>query len=163
MSTWRIRRRESDMKKSILRSIHFSKGDILKSTLLPLVIAGCALVQARVPVQAAPPKKGVEVSKPDESSAKSPSEIWNGLELRSIGPAIASGRISDISVDPGNHNRYFAAVASGGVWRTTNNATTWTPVFDHEGSYSIGCVAIDPKNPSVVWVGTGENNSQRAV
>ena len=51
----------------------------------------------------------------------------------------------------------------GGVWKTTNAGTTWTPVFDDEGSYSIGCVALDPKNPNVVWVGTGENNSQRSV
>ena len=55
------------------------------------------------------------------------------------------------------------AVASGGVWKTTNAGTTWTPIFDNEGSYSIGCVALDPKNPQVVWVGTGENNSQRSV
>src|SRR5688572_26764230 len=55
------------------------------------------------------------------------------------------------------------AVTSGGVWKTTNAGTTWQPVFDNEGSYSIGYVALDPKNPNVVWVGTGENNSQRSV
>jgi photosystem II stability/assembly factor-like uncharacterized protein len=55
------------------------------------------------------------------------------------------------------------AVGSGGVWRTTNSGATFTPVFDAQGSYSIGCVTIDPKNPLVVWVGTGENNSQRSV
>ncbi len=133
----------------------------MRKTLLPLVIlVACAFFQ--VPVQAARPTKSAEPSKSDEHSSKS-SDIWNGLELRSIGPGIASGRISDIAVDPGNANRYFVAVASGGVWRTANDGTTWTPVFEHEGSYSIGCVAIDSKNPSVVWVGTGENNSQRAV
>ncbi|MEJ2367956.1 MAG: glycosyl hydrolase, partial [Acidobacteriota bacterium] len=88
---------------------------------------------------------------------------FEGLELRGIGPALTSGRVSDIAVDPHNRARYFVAAASGGVWRTVNDGTTWTPVFDKEGSYSIGCVAIDPNNPHVVWVGTGENNSQRSV
>ena len=91
------------------------------------------------------------------------SETFSGLKLRSIGPALTSGRVADFAVDPNNRNRYFAAVASGGVWKTINSGTTWTPVFDSQGSYSIGVVVLDPKNPSVVWVGTGENNSQRSV
>src|SRR5664280_3613949 len=86
-----------------------------------------------------------------------------GLTFRSIGPALTSGRISDFAVDPARPERYFVAVASGGVWKTENAGTTWTPVFDHEGSYSIGCVTLDPGNPNSVWVGTGENNSQRSV
>ena len=90
-------------------------------------------------------------------------ETLSGLELRGIGPALSSGRISDIAVDPTDNSRYFVTVASGGVWRTTNAGTTWEPVFDSEGSYSIGCVTIDPHDPNVVWVGTGENNSQRSV
>ena len=90
-------------------------------------------------------------------------DTWSGLALRGIGPAVTSGRIADIAVDPTDKKRWFLAVASGGVWKTENAGTTWTPVFDGEGSYSIGCVAIDPTNPNVVWVGTGENNSQRSV
>ena len=86
-----------------------------------------------------------------------------GSTLRSIGPALTSGRIGDLAVDPTDSKVWCVAVASGGVWKTTNAGTTWTPVFDGEGSYSIGCVTIDPKNPNVVWVGTGENNSQRSV
>ncbi len=91
------------------------------------------------------------------------SKTFEGLKLRSIGPALTSGRIMDFAVDPSNRARYFVAAASGGVWKTVNAGTTWTPVFDKEGSYSIGCVTLDPKNPSVVWVGTGEHNSQRSV
>ena len=91
------------------------------------------------------------------------SSAFSGLELRGIGPAVASGRIADFAVDPVDSSRYFVAVASGGVWKTTNNGTTWTPVFDDEGSYSIGCVEIDPSNSDVIWVGSGENNSQRSV
>jgi photosystem II stability/assembly factor-like uncharacterized protein len=86
-----------------------------------------------------------------------------GLSLRNIGPAINSGRVVDFAVTPGKRHRYFAATASGGVWKTDNAGTTWTPVFDKEGSYSTGCVTIDPNNPNVIWVGTGENNSQRSV
>jgi photosystem II stability/assembly factor-like uncharacterized protein len=67
------------------------------------------------------------------------------------------------AVEPGDRSRYFVAAASGGVWRTTNSGTTFTPVFDNEGSYSIGALALDPRNPLTVWVGTGENNSQRSV
>ncbi len=91
------------------------------------------------------------------------SGTFSALKFRSLGPALTSGRIGDIAVDPTNNARYFIAVCSGGLWRTENNGTTWTPVFDNEGSYSIGCVTIDPKNPNIIWVGTGENNSQRSV
>jgi len=86
-----------------------------------------------------------------------------GLKFRSLGPALMSGRIGDFAVDPGDPSHYYAAVCSGGVWKTTNAGTTWKPVFDGEGSYSIGCVTMDPNNSAVVWVGTGENNSQRSV
>jgi photosystem II stability/assembly factor-like uncharacterized protein len=86
-----------------------------------------------------------------------------GLRFRSIGPAFTSGRVIGFAVEPNNASHYFVASASGGVWKTANNGNTWTPVFDREGSYSIGCITLDPKNPLTVWVGTGENNSQRSV
>jgi photosystem II stability/assembly factor-like uncharacterized protein len=88
---------------------------------------------------------------------------FNGLRFRSIGPAFTSGRVIGFAVEPNNPSHYFVASASGGVWKTVNNGNTWTPVFEREGSYSIGCIALDPKNPLTVWVGTGENNSQRSV
>lgn len=105
------------------------------------------------------PIAGKSNAKADRFSAKT----FSGLKFRSVGPALTSGRISDIAVHPQKRHVYFVAVASGGVWKTENNGTTWKPVFDGEGSYSIGCVTIDPNNPFVVWVGTGENNSQRSV
>src|SRR5205085_9087410 len=74
-----------------------------------------------------------------------------------------SGRISDLAVNPKNSAEYYVAAASGGVWKTTNNGTTFTPVFDNENAFSIGCISIDPHNTNVVWVGTGENNNQRVV
>ncbi len=75
-------------------------------------------------------------------------DTWSGLALRGIGPAVTSGRVVDIAVDPTDKKRWFLAVASGGVWTTENAGTTWTPVFDGEGSYSIGCVTIDPQQPA---------------
>ncbi|MBP7243928.1 MAG: glycosyl hydrolase [Bacteroidia bacterium] len=91
------------------------------------------------------------------------SGVLSGFTFRSIGPAVTSGRVSDVEVNPNNINEYYVAAASGGVWKTTNAGITYTPVFDKEGSYSIGCVTIDPNNSNVVWVGTGENNNQRSV
>jgi photosystem II stability/assembly factor-like uncharacterized protein len=99
----------------------------------------------------------------EEDTPRLSAATLKGLELRSLGPAINSGRISDFAVTPGQRHRYFVATASGGVWRTDNAGTTWKPVFDEHGSYSIGCITMDPENPNVLWVGTGENNSQRSV
>ncbi|MDQ3015574.1 MAG: glycosyl hydrolase [Bacteroidota bacterium] len=87
----------------------------------------------------------------------------SGLKFRSIGPSIVSGRISEFAVDPNNHSRYFVAASAGGVWRTINAGNTFEPVFDGEGSYSIGTIVMDPNNSSVLWVGSGENNNQRSV
>ena len=87
----------------------------------------------------------------------------SGLKFRSVGPALTSGRIADVAVHPDDHSVYYVAVASGGVWKTENNGTTFQPIFDSQGSYSTGCVTLDPNNPNVVWVGTGENNNQRSV
>jgi len=85
------------------------------------------------------------------------------VTFRSIGPALTSGRVIAFAVNPKDSTQYYVAAASGGVWKTTNNGTTFTPVFDNEGSYSIGAITLDPNNPNVVWVGTGECNGQRSV
>ncbi len=91
------------------------------------------------------------------------SSIVSGLKFRSIGPAFASGRIADFAVNPKNPGEYYVGVACGHVWKTTNNGTTFKPVFDNYGTYSIGCVTMDPDNHNVIWIGTGENNHQRAL
>jgi photosystem II stability/assembly factor-like uncharacterized protein len=88
---------------------------------------------------------------------------FSGLKFRNIGPALTSGRIADFAVREDKPSEYYVAVASGGVWKTVNAGTTWKPIFDAQGSYSIGCVSLDPNNHHVVWVGTGENNNQRSV
>jgi photosystem II stability/assembly factor-like uncharacterized protein len=102
-----------------------------------------------------------------DSKAEKPAnltpELLSGLAFRNIGPALMSGRISDIVIHPTRPSTWYVAVGSGGVWKTENSGTTWTPIFDSEGSYSIGCLSLDPCNPEIVWVGTGENVSGRHV
>jgi photosystem II stability/assembly factor-like uncharacterized protein len=90
-------------------------------------------------------------------------DLFKSMEFRSLGPALTSGRIADIAIDPDNENVWYIAVGSGGVWKTINAGTTWTPIFDKQGSYSIGCITIDPNNPHTIWVGTGENVGGRHV
>ena len=137
------------------------------SALLALVLA----LAQDVP-ELAPPPRPVQAAKPDQpddpKKGKKPKAddktLTTGLlSPRSIGPALTSGRVVGFAVHPQDRATYYVAVASGGVWKTTNAGTTWTSVFDDHGSYSIGYVALDPKNPDTVWVGTGENNSQRSV
>ncbi len=94
---------------------------------------------------------------------KTIADAASGLKMRSIGPALMGGRIADIAIHPERSSTWYVAVGSGGVWKTTNAGITWTPVFDSEASYSIGDVTIDPNNPDVIWVGTGENVSGRHV
>ncbi|HYP52917.1 MAG TPA: hypothetical protein VEQ42_05220, partial [Pyrinomonadaceae bacterium] len=115
------------------------------------------------PSPAVSPSPGASGGQPQRPADPMSAPTFMGLRLRLVGPAFTSGRIGDIAVHPTDPSHYYVAVASGGVWKTTNNGATWTPVFDREGSYSIGTVVLDPKNPLTVWVGTGENNSQRSV
>ncbi|MBL6668664.1 MAG: glycosyl hydrolase [Flavobacteriaceae bacterium] len=89
--------------------------------------------------------------------------IYEGLKFRSIGPALMSGRISDIVIHPNNENVWYVTVGSGGVWKTENAGTTWNSLFDKQVSYSIGCITLDPRNPEIVWVGTGENVGGRHI
>lgn len=89
--------------------------------------------------------------------------ILGQVNFRMIGPSTTSGRIVDIAVNPLNKSEYYLAAAYGGVWKTSNGGTTYQPIFDSYGTQSIGCLALDPKNPNILWVGTGENNNQRSV
>ena len=104
-------------------------------------------------------KKKKDEQKKDQLEAKA----FSSFKWRSIGPAFTSGRIADLAVDPSNYAHYFVGVASGNIWKTTNDGITFKPVFDHYGAYSIGALAIDPNNANVIWAGTGENNHQRAI
>jgi photosystem II stability/assembly factor-like uncharacterized protein len=101
--------------------------------------------------------------KPLPEEKKVDTGLYDGLKFRHIGPAFMSGRISDIAIHPENQNIWYVAVGSGGVWKTENAGITWTPLFDQQKSYSIGCLTLDPQNPNSIWVGTGENVGGRHI
>ena len=87
----------------------------------------------------------------------------SALSFRMVGPALTSGRVSDIAIHPSNTDTWYVSTASGGLWKTQNHGITFEPIFDTYASYSIGCVKIAPSNKNTVWVGSGENNNQRSV
>ena len=117
----------------------------------------------KAPKKEQPKKEEKKEASKEEKKGGMTADTFSGLKFRLIGPAVASGRVMSIAVNPKNKFEYYVGVASGGVWKTVNDGTTWTPLFDSEGSYSIGWVEMDPNDPSVVWVGSGESNSQRSV
>jgi photosystem II stability/assembly factor-like uncharacterized protein len=109
---------------------------------------------------------GVQGQDSDERKDETPgihSGLISPLQFRGIGPAFMSGRIGDIAVDPVHRSTWYVAASSGGVWKTTNAGVTFNPIFDGYSSFSIGCVTVSPHDRHTVWVGTGENNSQRSV
>ncbi|MBP1612014.1 MAG: glycosyl hydrolase, partial [Acidobacteria bacterium] len=129
--------------------------------LLAALLAACpTLLAADKPPKSPKPDK---VDKLTAETGPMKSETFSGLAWRGIGPALMSGRVADIAVHPTERATWVIAVASGGLWRTENSGTTWTPVADDAGSYSWGCVTFDAKIPQTVWAGSGENNSQRSV
>jgi photosystem II stability/assembly factor-like uncharacterized protein len=113
--------------------------------------------------------KGKEKDKPApatpaaaETASPSPMDKFKSLEFREIGPAIMGGRIDDFAVVESNPSVVYVGVAAGGVWKTTNNGTTWEPIFDKEGVPTVGDLAIAPSDPSIVWVGSGEPNNRQS-
>ncbi len=137
-----------------MKTIHFRKFKVI-----PIMIAIVGLLMAwPATAQRNRGNAPATVSKDEIKSGD-----VSGLKFRSIGPAFTSGRIADFAVNPANHSEYYVATASGHVWKTENNGTTFDPVFDRQKSYSIGVVTMDPNNHNVVWVGTGENNHQRVL
>ncbi|MGH9423147.1 MAG: WD40/YVTN/BNR-like repeat-containing protein, partial [Thermoanaerobaculia bacterium] len=96
-------------------------------------------------------------------STKFTTGLLSGMRLRSIGPALTSGRVADIAIDRSDKRTWYVGAAAGGVWKSTNGGISFTPIFDGQGSFSIGTVTIDPANRNVIWVGSGENNAQRVV
>ncbi|MBA3713398.1 MAG: hypothetical protein H0W76_13270 [Pyrinomonadaceae bacterium] len=98
-----------------------------------------------------------------QNGAGADMKAFERLEWRSIGPANMGGRTADVEGVPGNPNIVYAATASGGLWRTDNGGVKWRPIFERENTISIGDIALEPSNPDVIWVGTGESNVRNSV
>jgi photosystem II stability/assembly factor-like uncharacterized protein len=124
------------------------------SSLARICVAG-VVFSAGLAFSAAPDAAG-------QSNAGNPTDKLKNLEFREVGPAVMGGRIDDVAVVESNPNIVYVGTASGGVWKTTNNGTTWEPVFDKQGVSTIGDIAIAPSDPAVVWVGTGEPNNRQS-
>ena len=88
-------------------------------------------------------------------------DLVHEIAMRNIGGTFTSGRIADVAVDPKNRNIWYVATASGGLWKTTNRGVTFQPIFDDGGSYSLGCVVVDPKNSDIVWLPVGAKYHSR--
>jgi photosystem II stability/assembly factor-like uncharacterized protein len=141
---------------SILILVLFNKLNAMKSIILSIsslfLLSQLGLSQTKTEEKKAP-------EKPEQFK----SATFSSLSFRSIGPAVTSGRVGDIAVNPINKSEWYIAAASGGVFKTINAGLTFEPIFDNYGAYSIGCLAIDKNNTNVIWVGSGENNNQRSV
>src|ERR1051325_2720169 len=128
---------------------------LLSSSFLILAFSFGFAALAQTPQPANPQSNG---------PVKVDSETISGLGARNIGSAQMSGRIAAIdAVREGQRLTIYIGSASGGVWKSVNGGTTYKPVFDKQPVQSIGAITIDPKNPKVIWVGTGESWTRNSV
>lgn len=98
-----------------------------------------------------------------QENGKIDGELISNLSFRNVGPAFTSGRISDIAVHPDNTNEWYLAMGSGNAFKTSNHGITFEPIFENYGAYSVACITVSPSNKNTLWLGTGENNNQRAI
>ena len=98
-----------------------------------------------------------------KGAADRPNDVFAELKFRSLGPAIAGGRVAAVAGVPGNPQVYYVGAGGGGVFKTTDGGLNWQPVFQHASTSSIGAIAVAPSNPNLVWVGTGEGNIRNDV
>ncbi|MEP6570652.1 MAG: hypothetical protein ABJC10_12845 [Acidobacteriota bacterium] len=128
-----------------------------------LLTQGAAFSRAQEPAVTPSPSPAESPSPAGEVSKPTFENAFERLEWRSIGPANMGGRTADVEGVPGNANIVYVATASGGLWKTVNAGITWKPIFERQGTLSIGDIALAPSNPDVVWVGTGESNVRNSV
>lgn len=99
----------------------------------------------------------------EQGGAAANEELLKVFEYRNIGPSKQGGRIVDFAVPLDQPHTFYVASATGGLWKTTNNGTTFEPIFDNQGTFSIGDIAVAPSDPNIVWVGTGEASNARST
>jgi photosystem II stability/assembly factor-like uncharacterized protein len=136
----------------------------MRTIIIPLLLVFCIQLQAQykkeqypLPTPAEERLKGFELRQQLGINS-----LFSQLEFRSVGPAIMSGRITDVDVNPADPTVFYAAFASGGLAKTSNNGSSFTSLFDHEASMTIGDIAVDWTHGETIWIGTGESNSSRS-
>jgi len=129
---------------------------------ITLVSATLLTWQAGLLAQPAPSPRRLAATPAAGAASAGYARVLEGITFRSIGPAAMGGRIDDVAVVESDPSIVYVATASGGLWKTTNSGTTWTPLFDKEAVSTIGDVTLAPSDPSVVWVGTGEPNNRQS-
>ena len=137
-------------------------GKILRVSLLLLIFLFGMQLSAQVKKPVTEGKERLKMFNNHLKMKKNSS--FKNLDWQFLGPNNTSGRIVDIAVEypKGENYTIYAASASGGVWKTENEATSWTPVFDQDATSDIGDIAIAPSNNNIVWIGTGEANIFRS-
>jgi photosystem II stability/assembly factor-like uncharacterized protein len=96
-----------------------------------------------------------------QKAIQAQNSLVKNLPFKSMGPTVMSGRVVDFAVNPQNPTEFYVGYASGGVWHTKNNGTTFTPILDSSPTQNVGSLAVDWKSRTI-WVGTGEVNSSRS-
>ena len=124
-------------------------------TVVLAVLGLAVLALPTTPFAVAQAPNGDTINAPDH-------ELLQGFRWRAIGPVGQGGRVDDIAVRPEDPKTYFVGFATGGLWKTTNNGTTFRPVFDTYGTHSIGAIGLAPSDPDVVYIGTGESNNRQS-
>ena len=128
----------------------------MKSLIQVLFLSFSTLIIAQNPTSADKVKQSLA-----QKSKMMTSSLVKNVEFTNIGPTVMSGRVADIAVNPDNPIEFYVGYASGGLWYTNNNGTTFTPVLDNSPTQNIGDIAVDWKS-GTIWVGTGEKNSSRS-
>lgn len=131
------------------------------SVALLVALSGCAVAQKNGKQPAPTPAKE-RLDAFQKRQQLTQNSLVNNLALRNAGPSIMSGRITDLEVSPTDPTTFYAAFASGGLWKTTNNGLSFEPLFDEQAVMTIGDIAVDWKNNETIWIGTGESNSSRS-
>ncbi|MDQ2908295.1 MAG: hypothetical protein M3R44_02980, partial [Candidatus Eremiobacteraeota bacterium] len=137
------------------------------------IVALAAMLGAQCELQAAPAQPPAR-ERPAPAASSSPSPLPSGsasptpgpldaLQWRSLGPAVAGGRLAAVAGSDRDPSLVYIGSAGGGVWKSTDGTTTWTPLFDKQGVSAIGAVAIAPGDDNDVWVGSGESNPRNDV
>lgn len=126
------------------------------TSLLVFVLLSTLVFAQQSPTPAQDVQKGLSAKKQMETSS-----LVKHVPFKNIGPTVMSGRVVDVDVNPEKTTEFYVAYASGGLWYTVNNGTTFEPVLDTAETINVGDITVDWKN-NIIWVGTGENNSSRS-